>query len=285
MSIGYTVNAQSLLDSLDSIVNQPKQIEYTEATFKATRFVNGHAVELIGRRELAVIVAHRFAPISEGAYNYFGLMHNIFRLGFDYGLSNRIDIGLGAGTYQRTFDGFLKIKLLRQSKGSKRMPVTVVFTTTTFISAEKWVDPNRDNLFSSRLCYSHQLQIARKFNDKISLQLTPGVVHRNLVKDDADQNNVYSIAMGGRLKLTKRLAFNAEYYYLLPGKTVDDFVNSLSLGFDIETGGHVFQLLFTNSISPQENVFIPETTHKWRDGDVHFGFNIIRVFGLAHTKK
>ncbi len=281
----YQTNAQGLLDSLDSITNQAKQVEFTEATFKAQRLVNGQTVELIGKKEMAVIIAHRFAPISEGAYNFFGLTQNSIRLGADYGLSNRINFGFGIGSYQRTFDGFIKILLLKQSHGFKSMPVTVALSSTAFITAEKWQDPSRNNLSSSRLFYSHQLLIARKFNNRISIQVTPGIVHRNLVKREIDQNSVYSIAAGGRFKLTNRLALNAEYYYLLPGQTADDFVNSFSLGFDIETGGHVFQLLFTNSISPQENVFIPETTHKWRDGDVHFGFNIIRVFGLARAKK
>jgi len=281
----YQISAQGLLDSLDGITNQPKQVEYTEATFKAPRLVNGQTVELIGKKEMAVIIAHRFAPISEGAYNFYGLTQNIIRLGVDYGLLNRVNLGLGVGSYQRTFDGFIKISLLKQCHGAKSIPVTVVLSSTAFISAEKWQDPTKDNLFNSRLFYSYQLLIARKFSNRISLQLTPGLVHRNLVKREIDQNNVYSIAAGGRFKLSKRLALNAEYYYLLPGQTADDFVNSFSLGFDIETGGHVFQLLFTNSISPQEKVFIPETTHKWRDGDVHFGFNIIRVFGLSHAKK
>lgn len=281
----YQISAQGLLDSLDGITNQPKQVEYTEATFKAPRLVNGQTVELIGNKEMALIIAHRFAPISEGAYNFYGLTQNIIRLGVDYGLLNRVNIGLGVGSYQRTFDGFIKILFFKQCHGSKSMPVTVVLSSTAFISAEKWQDPTKNNLFNSRLFYSYQLLIARKFSNRISIQVTPGIVHRNLVKREIDQNNVYSIAAGGRFKLTKQLALNAEYYYLLPGQTADDFVNSFSLGFDIETGGHVFQLLFTNSISPQEKVFIPETTHKWRDGDVHFGFNIIRVFGLSHAKK
>jgi len=285
LSFKSIIFAQGLLDSLDSIVDQPKQVEFAESTFKATRLVNGHSVELIGKNELLAIISHRFGSISEGAYNFFGLTESAIRLGLDYGLSNRINLGFGIGSYQRNFDGFVKIKLFRQSSGLKTFPVTIVYNTTAFITAEKWSEPNRDNLFSSRLFYSHQLLIARKFNDRISLQITPGLFHRNLVKTDEDQNTVYSVSMGGRIKLTQRVALNAEYYYLLPGQTADDFENTFSLGFDIETGGHVFQLLFTNAISPQEKVFIPETTGKWNNGDVHFGFNIIRVFGLSHKSK
>lgn len=278
------VIAQGFLDSLDSMVSQPKQVDYTEATFKAPRLVNGQTVELIGKKELAVLISHRFAPISEGAYYFYGLTESKIRLGLDYGLSNRINIGIGIGSYQRISDGFIKIKLLRQSSGMRNMPITMVFTSTAFYSDEKWTDPNRNNLYSSRFYYSHQLQIARKFNNTFSLQITPGLLHRNLVATDDDQNDVYSVSMGGRVKLTKRFALNAEYNYLLPGQTADDFANAFSLGLDIETGGHIFQLLFTNAISPQEKVTIAETTNQWKNGDIHFGFNIIRTFGLSHRK-
>ncbi len=274
-----------MLDSLDNITSQPKQTEYTEATFKAPRLINGQTVELIGKNEMAAIISHRFGTVSNGSYNFYGLLVNSVRLGVDYGLSKRINIGIGLGTYQRLYDGILKVKLLKQSSGEHIFPFTVVFTTTGFYTFEKWTEPNRNNLLSSRFFYSHQLLIARKFNNKISLQVTPGIVHRNLVKRKIDQNNVFSVAMGGRFKVTKRLALNAEYYYLLPGQTAKDYVNSFSLGLDIETGGHVFQLLLTNSNSPQEMVFIPQTNNKWRNGDIHFGFNIIRVFNLSHKKQ
>ena len=277
-------NAQSLLDSLNSIVDQPLNTNYTEATFKAPRVINGHSVELIGKNEMAAIISHRFGPISEGSYNMYGLMESNIRLGIDYGVSKKINLGFGIGSFQRNWDGFLKIKLLSQSSGTRVMPVTIVYTSSIFYTFEKWTDPTRDNLLSSRFNYSHQLHIARKLNSRLSLQITPGVVHRNLVINDEDQNNVFSTAIAGRLKLTNRLAVNAEYYYLLPGKTTDEFINSFSLSFDIETGGHIFQLLLTNSVSSQEKIFIAETTEKWTKGDVRFGFNIIRVFSLSRKK-
>lgn len=281
----YNLHAQGLLDSLDSIANLPKQTEYTEATFKAPLLINGQSVELIGKNELAAIISHRFGAVSQGAYNFYGLTENKIRLGVDYGLFKKVNIGFGVGSYLRIFDGKLKIKLLRQSSGLKNVPFTIVYSSTGYYSAEKWSQPERDNLLSSRFYYSHQLLIARKFGDRLSIQVTPGIVHRNLVKNEIDQNNVYSVAMGGRIKLTHRLSLNAEYYYLLPGHTADNFQNSFSLGLDIETGGHVFQLLFSNSISPQEMVFIPETTQKWIKKDIHFGFNIIRIFNLSQKKK
>lgn len=277
--------AQGLLDSLDAIMDQPKTTEFAESTFKAPRLINGQSVELIGKNELAAIISHRFGPTSEGAYNFYGLTESHIRLGLDYGILNRINIGVGVGSYQRLWDGFLKVKLARQSHGQRNFPFTIVYSSTGFYTFTKWADASRDNLLSSRFYYSHQLLIARKFNSRISLQVTPGVIHRNLVPREIDQNNVYSVAFGGRFKLTQRLSVNTEYYYLLPGQTQKDFVNPFSVGLDIETGGHVFQLILSNSQSPQEKVFIPETINKWRNGDIHFGFNIIRVFGLSRKKR
>ena len=279
------LDAQGLLDSLDAIVDPPKTKEFVESTFKAPRLINGQSVELIGRNELAAIISHRFGPTSEGAYNFYGLTESHVRLGLDYGILNRVNVGVGVGSFQRLWDGFLKVKLARQSHGKRSFPFTIVYSATGFYTFTKWTDPSRNNLFTSRFSYSHQLLIARKFNSRISIQITPGVVHRNLVPREIDQNNVYSVAFGGRFKLTKRLSLNTEYYYLLPGQTQKDFVNPFSVGLDIETGGHVFQLILSNAQSPQEKVFIPETTNKWSNGDIHFGFNIVRVFGLSHKKK
>jgi hypothetical protein len=284
--VGYSqIKAQGLLDSLDNLTNQPKQTEYIESTFKAPRVINGQSVELIGRNELAAIISHRFGTISEGSYNFYGLTESKIRLGLEYGLSKRINIGVGLGSLQHTFDGLFKIKLIRQSIGERNIPVTVVFSSTAYRSGDRWTEPNRNNLNSSRYSFSHQLLVARKFGNRLSLQVAPGLVHRNLVKREIDQNDVFSVAMGGRFKLTNRFAVNAEYYYLLPGQTAKDFINTFSLVFDIETGGHVFQLLLTNGMSPQEKIFIAETTNKWSKNQISFGFNIIRVFSLSHKKK
>jgi hypothetical protein len=126
--------------------------------------------------------------------------------------------------------------------------------------------------------------IARKFSDKLSLQLSPTMIHRNLVLTTEDENDVYAIGTAGRYKLTKRTALNAEYFYVLPGETADNFYNSLSVGFDIETGGHVFQLHLTNSQGMIEKFFIPANAGRWSKGDIYFGFNISRVFSLKKKK-
>ena len=165
------------------------------------------------------------------------------------------------------------------------MPVTVAVLGTMAITTLKWEDPNRDNLFSSRLYYTTQVIIGRKFSNGISFQLSPSLVHRNLVATFEEKNNVFALGFAGRVKLNKRRSINGEYIYVFPDQLAEGFRNSLSIGFDIETGGHVFQLHFTNSTSMIEKGFITETVGKWSDGGIHFGFNISRVFTLKQPKE
>jgi hypothetical protein len=162
------------------------------------------------------------------------------------------------------------------------MPVSVSALSSIAVTSVKWSDTGRNNYFSSRLYYVQQLLIARKISQSFSVQIAPTFVHRNLVATELDPNDFFAVGAGGRMKLTKRISLNAEYYYMInPGKDINQkFYNPLSVGFDIETGGHVFQLIFTNSLAMIEKGFIGETTGSWGKGDIHFGFNISRVFTL-----
>lgn len=165
------------------------------------------------------------------------------------------------------------------------MPVTLAVLASSSLNSVKWADPTRDNYFSSRLFYTYQLIVGRKFSDRLSLQLSPTLVHRNLVATRAEKNDVYALGAAGRIKLTNRLAINAEYIYVLPDQLGPDYHNSLSVGVDIETGGHVFQLHFTNSTSMIEKGFITETVGQWEKGGIHFGFNVSRVFTIVDRTK
>jgi len=161
------------------------------------------------------------------------------------------------------------------------MPITLSYVPTMALKTIKYEDPNRKNYFTSRLFFTHQLLIGRKFSENTSLQLMPTFSHRNLVQLNADPNNLMAIGIGGRQKLTKRVSVNAEYYYQIPGYKLTGTTDCFSLGFDLETGGHVFQLHFTNSPGMTERSFISETKGKWSKGDVLFGFNISRVFTIG----
>ena len=257
---------------------------FVSATFKTTRLINGHTVENLGKAVLDAKISHRFGKVNKGIYELFGLDNATIRIGLDYGLTNDLMIGIGRSSFQKTYDAFIKLKILKQSTGKRNMPVTLSYVPTVAIKTLKFEDPARDNLFSSRLFYTHQLIIGRKFSESTSLQIMPTYIHHNLVKFAAESNNQFALGIGGRQKINKRISLNAEYYYQLPEYKFNGRSNSLSLGVDIETGGHVFQLHFTNSQGMTERNFITETSGEWSNGDIYFGFNISRVFTIGKKK-
>ena len=251
---------------------------YATSTFKATRVINGQTVETLPKDILQFMISHRFGTINTGAYNLFGLDAATIRLGFDYGISKKLTMGLGRSSLEKTFDGNLKYKLFRQSSGGLTMPVTVTLFSSVALNSFKDTILEKD--YDKRLSYTFQALIARKFNSNLSLQLSPTVIHRNFINFPETDNNVFALGLSGRHKITKRLSVNAEYFYILPGKTADNYYNSLSAGIDIETGGHVFQLHITNSQGMIEKFFIPQNQGSWTKGDIYFGFNVSRIFSF-----
>lgn len=256
---------------------------YATATFKATRIMNGHSIERMPEGQLDFRISHRFGRINGGAYEFFGLDQATTHLSLEYGILDWLMVGVGRGTFEKTVDGFVKISALRQSTGARIMPVSVSFMSGLYINGLRWTDPERENHFRHRLEYAHQIMIGRKFSPRFSIQLTPSYLHRNLVETPAVPNDLFAIGAGSRIKITSRISFNAEYFYVFtpdPATLPSPIYNPLTLGFDIETGGHVFQLLFSNAVAMRENGFLGQTTGRWMDGDIHFGFNISRVFQL-----
>ncbi len=283
MSSSILFAQDDLLDILDEEAGETT--EYAYATFKDTRIVHGQSVELTSPGELQFVIQHRFGKINDGAYNFFGLDQATMRLGFQYGITNWLNVGIGRSSFKKTFDGYLKVKLLRQSGGKRFMPVTVSAYTSAALNSLHWNDPERTNYFSSRMSYSGQLLIARKWNNAFSLQVMPTYIHRNLVPTEEDQNDIYSIGIGGRVKVSNRVAITGEYYYQLEGYNAIVTNNSVAIGVDIETGGHVFQLHITNSKGMIEPYFIAETQGDLMNGDIYFGFNISRVFVLKKENR
>ena len=281
-----TAAAQDTTDLMKMLENDiEKTTDYTTATFKTTRLINGHTVENVGKGVMDVKISHSFGKVNGGGYELFGLDNATMRLGFDFGLTNYLMVGIGRSTYQKTYDAFFKVKILRQSKGKRVMPITLSYVPTVALKTLKFEDPTRKNYFSSRLFFTHQLIIGRKISNGTSLQIMPTYTHQNLVQLASDPNDLFAIGIGGRQKLSKRISLNFEYYYQLPGYKLINTTNSLSVGFDIETGGHVFQLHFTNSQGMSERTFISETTGDWGKGDIFFGFNISRVFTIGKNHK
>jgi hypothetical protein len=272
-----------LLDLLDK--ESEAKTDYTTATFKTTRLINGHSIEHVAGGVLDLRISHRFGLVNSGLYEFFGLDQATTRIGLDYGINNRWMVGIGRSTYEKQLDGFMKYKLLRQASGNKNMPVTVSALGAMVYKTQKFDNPSRENFQSSHLYYTFQVMVARKFNESISFQVMPTVNHYNLVPGTTLSNDLFALGAGGRIKITKRITINAEYYYQLPGYKFSDTQNSVGIGVDIETGGHVFQLYFTNSTGMTERTFISETTGDFLKGDVHFGFCISRVFTLKDPRK
>jgi hypothetical protein len=265
-------------DLMDMLKDETPQTNYAYATFKTTRIVLGQSIESPATGTLQFLIEHNFGSLNQGAYSMWGLDASTIRLGLEYGVNDWLSVAVGRSSYEKTFDGSAKIKILRQSTGAKNMPLSLSFYGGTMLNSLHWADETRENYFTSRLSYVTQLLIARKFSNALSLQITPTYIHKNLVPLRTDQNDVFAIGAGGRVKLTQRTTFNAEYFYLLPGAAADNFQNCLSLGLDVETGGHVFQFRLTNAQPMFERAFITETTSKWLDGGIYFGFTINRVF-------
>ncbi len=277
---GLPARTQSLKDLMDEETSVKKLP--VEALFKSTRIVNGHSARQLKARELDYRISHRFGSVSAGAYELFGLDHSSMHMAMEYGISDRLMVGLGRGTLGKIVDGFVMYTLTNQETGPGAFPLTIKLMSSMEVNTLRWADPDRVNYFRSRLSYAHQLLVARKF-ERLTLQLAPTLVHRNLVPTERDPNDLWAIGLGGRFKLTSRLALTGEYYYVfrpmpLPGES--RYYNPLSLGLDIETGGHVFQIVATNSQGMREGTFIGNTAGSWLKGGVHLGFNISRVFSL-----
>lgn len=274
------ISAQDIDQMLNEATGNGTQ--YATATFKSTRIINGQSIERMPAGQLDFRISHRFGQLNTGAYNLWGLDQANIHFGLEYGITDWMMVGVGRGTYEKTYDGFLKFSLLRQSKGERNMPVSVSLFGSAAYNTLKWQKEGTLNQWD-RMSYVAQLLVARKFGERFSLELNPTFVHRNMVATEMDPNDILSMGAGMRFKLTKRLSLNAEYYYVVP--PLHDYRsvvthNPLAIGIDLETGGHVFTIMLTNSLAMIEKGFIGETTGTWQDAGIHLGFNISRVFSL-----
>lgn len=275
-------------DDLMNLINQDEKprIDYISATFKTTKVVIGQSSENPAQGDLLFLITHHFGAINSGYEELFGLKQATIRLGIEYGVTKWLGLGVGLNTLRNTWDGFLKVKALRQSTGARRMPLTLTLFAGTAIYTTKWTDPVRKNYFSSRMSFAFQAIVARKFGERFSFQLAPTFIHINLVPTAYDHNKIFSLGGGGRFKISPRVSVNAEYYYLFPHQIASrPAYSSFSTGVDIETGGHVFQIFLTNSMGENMQSIISETTGNWFDGNIFLGFNISRVFTVIKPKQ
>lgn len=280
-------NSGDLADMLAD--EQVVRNEPVSATFKTTRIVNGQSVENVAAGVLDFRVCHRFGQLKD-VDNFFGLDNANTSIGFDYGVTDWLMVGINRSTYEKEFQGLAKARLLRQKTGGGA-PISVSYFGSVSVQTMEapTLPAGQEYYFSNRLFYVNQLLIARKFSNAFSLQITPTHIHYNLVPTTAESNNTIAVGVGGRVKVSNRVSLNAEYFYRIPGTELagngtSPYVNSLSLGVDIETGGHVFQLIFGNAQAMSERAFIGQNTSDWAKGGIHFGFNLSRVFTIVRPK-
>jgi hypothetical protein len=267
-----------LLPALIFALNAVSQNNPVAQTFRDTRVINGHSVETSPLGEMKFIISHRFGYVNTGAYEMFGFDQSTIRLGLDYGFSDRFTVGIGRSSYQKTLDGFAKYRLLKQKENG--FPLSLTAFSSINCNTLKWENPERDNFFTSRLSYSHQLIFARKFSDAFSWQLMPTLVHLNLVPTVNDEHDIIALGSATRLQVSKSISLTTEYYYVITEQLAQGLRNALAIGVDIETKGHVFQLHLSNSRGMIEKFFITDTQGRWEKGEISLGFNITRDFRL-----
>ena len=268
-------------DLLDMLDDDSEKSEFVDSAFKGTRVVNAQSLEIPKPKILQFMIQHRFGSIENGFYDLFGMDYATIRFDFHYGLTDRISFGVGRSSLDKIYDMFLKTKLIRQTSGFKSFPFSVLFYSDIGIDTKRKPEiyPSVKDNFSNRLLYVNQLIIGRKFSRNLSLEILPTLVHRNLVPTNNDDHDQASIGIAGRFKLSNRISINADYFIPI-GDRNENYKNSLAVGVDYETGGHVFQVMLANAQGPYEYTFIENANGDFSSGTLYLGFNISRSFTL-----
>lgn len=272
--VNTTLLAQDdLLKELDDVVVKDEKIS---SVFKGLKIINMESTKLAAKNDFYFVISHRFGSVKSGIKDLFGLDNSNIRFSFIYGFSDWFNVGLSRSSSNKTYDAHLKYRLLQQEKG--KSPVTIVgFNSMEYNTG---LDAVNYPLLESkhRYTFAHELLISRKFNEKFSLEATPIYLHQNFVENDLQKNAQYILGLGGRYKISKRVIINAEYHAHMNRVANSKYRNPISLGVDIETGGHIFQLHVTNAQLMNESGYMTKAVGNWGKGDVFFGFNIWRVF-------
>ena len=271
--ISISVSLHSQEDLLGLIDDNPKTIPVM-ATFKATRIVNAQSIEMPKPRILEFVILHRFGSMANGAYDLFGMDEAVIRFDLEYGFSDRLSIGIGRSSLNKTYDIFSKLKIIDQRTGHRSFPISLVLFTKMEIETIM-----KDMDMQDRYTYDVQFLLAKKLNRSLSLQLMPTFIHRNLVETHNDHHDLISLGIGGRIKMTRRTSINFDTFFPI-GKRGETYKQGWGIGYDIETGGHVFQLMVTNARGSFESEYIENASGAFEDLNLYLGFNISRAFYL-----
>lgn len=261
----------NLLGELQSDVNEPL---FVQPAFKAMKIANLQSTKIASKGDLYMYVSHRFGSLKGGFDTFYGLDNAITKIQLVYGFTDKLQLGLSRESLRKTFSASAKYKLKEQGKSLMNITAYTTVNYNSELSFERY--PYLQE--SDRLSYASQLLFSYRFSSEVSLLLAPSYVRQNLVWEPSQSHDQYALGLGARYKITKRSSINADYMYHLNRNEASIYSNTLSVGMDIETGGHVFQLLFSNAQSTNEPGFISNAEGDWTTGDVYFGFNIVRVF-------
>ena len=271
--ISISVSLHSQEDLLGLIDDNPKTIPVM-ATFKATRIVNAQSIEMPKPRILEFVILHRFGSMANGAYDLFGMDEAVIRFDLEYGFSDRLSIGIGRSSLNKTYDIFSKLKIVDQRTGHRSFPISLVLFTKMEIETIM-----KDMDMQDRYTYDVQFLLAKKLNRSLSLQLMPTFIHRNLVETHNDHHDLISLGIGGRIKMTRRTSINFDTFFPI-GRRGETYKQGWGIGYDIETGGHVFQLMVTNARGSFESEYVENASGAFEDLNLYLGFNISRAFYL-----
>lgn len=274
--IGVALAQDDLLTQLDTIKSTEKEVE--TAAFKALQICNLQSTKVPVKGEFYMIISHRFGDLTQGFENFFGLDNALTKIGGIYGATNWLSFGFSRHTYNKTYEATVKYKFADQKIDG--FPFSIVGYNTVDVNTALKTSLYPELKFTNRLAYSSQLFISRKFSESFSLQVAPMYIHKNFYDGELDQEDLYLIGSGARYKLSKRLSVNLEYAARLnvKDKNTTPYQNPLTVGLDIETGGHVFQMVFSNSQPMNDVIAFSNASGNWDGGAIYFGFNMYRVF-------
>lgn len=253
---------------------EAQEVEPVKNTFQGNRFINLQSANVAGKNELQMLIQHRFGDISGGFYEFFGLDEASMRIGFEYGFTKNLTVGIGRSTYFKTFDSFLKYRILTQTSV---FPLTVTATVAGSFPTLKNAFPEEYSDFSEKASGNIQLHVAKSFK-RVGFQLSPGFIGTGYIPNENDSYSFFTLAAAGSVKLSKKVSANVEYLYRFEDKI--DYVNPLSLSVDIDTGGHLFQLIVSNTQQMYDQAIITNPTGDWTEGKLYMGFNLIRGFNF-----
>lgn len=274
-AVGYATAQDDLLDQLDA--EKPTEKQIASAAFKGLQIGNMQSTKLTAKGEWYMVVSHRFGDLTNGMDNFFGLDNALTKIGGIYGATNWLSLGASRHTYNKTYEFSAKYKFANQVESG--FPVTIVGYNTMDINTLLAKVEYPEIKFTNRLAYTSQLLISRKFSDSFSFEVAGIYVHKNLFDESLELEDQYLVGAGGRYKLSKRLSVNLEYAAKVNRlASAPLYQDPITLGLDIETGGHVFQMVFSNCQPMNDVAVFTNATGNWNGGSIYFGFNMYRVF-------